>query len=179
MSPDIRAFVDRRIDEALRARFPYPPLTDETAAAEIAKFRATFGRDLPPTYLEICRLADHLTDPTGGCLHGLQTVWRPGAEFPDYEGILEIHARHMLEVGAREDFVEFGDRDGVEPWGWDLTLDCFIRSDPNGRGIMGKFDTFEDMFRALFRLDRQQLKQGKRRKGLGPSTGPRTDCKAT
>lgn len=101
MCPDIKAFVDERTAEAVRARFPYPKLTDEARTAEAAKFRVAFGRDLPATYIEICRLADHLTDAMGDHLHGLQTIWRPDEEFPDYEGILEVHERQMIDGVGR------------------------------------------------------------------------------
>jgi hypothetical protein len=152
--PDIRVFVDGIIAGAVRENFAYLTATEETARAEGEKFRAAFGRDLPGTYVEICKLCDGFTDDNMTRLHGLQTIWPPGEEFLDYEGLLEVHERQLIDGAGREDFIEFGNRDGVEPWGWDLTLDCFIRSDPNPLtgADMGRFGTFEDMFRALFRL---------------------------
>ena len=154
MPPEIKAFVERIVEEAVRENLPCRTVTEEVSRVEGEKFRSAFGRELPATYVEICRICDGFTDVNMTRLHGLQTIWTPGEEFPDYEGLLEVHERQMLDGVGREDFIEFGNRDGVEPWGWDLSLNCFIRSDPNPLtgDDMGRFDTFEDMFRALFRL---------------------------
>jgi hypothetical protein len=154
MPPDIRDFVTQLIAEAVGEGFAFPTVADDSVRVEAENFRATFGVDFPATYVEVCKLCDGFTDSSMARLHGLQTVWRPGQEFPDREGLLEIHERQMIDGVGREDFIEFGNRDGVEPWGWDLTLKCFIRSDPNPLtgDDMGRFDSFEEMFRAMFRL---------------------------
>src|SRR4051812_17042218 len=129
--PDIRDFVNQQIAEAVAEGFRFLSVSDAVARDEAEKFRLAFRVELPATYVEICKLRDGFTDSNMARLHGLQTIWRPGEEFPDYEGLLEIHERQMIDGAGREDFIEFGNRDGVEPWGWDLTLKCFVRSDPN------------------------------------------------
>lgn len=151
MPPDIRRFIDTLNEESRRENFPYIAATDEMIERETQLFRTKFHHDLPGTYIEICSLRDGFgTNFT--TLHGLGTYWTPGSEYPAYEGILEVHDRCMLDGVGRDDFIELGNRDGVEPWGWDLGRGCFVRSDSNLRDIMGRFDTFDDMFRALFRL---------------------------
>lgn len=152
MPPDIEDFVQTLVADAASQDFAYLTLSSEAALVETERFRAAFRRDLPTTHVEVCRLADGFTTDNMARLHGLQTIWSVDEEFPDHEGVIEIHEAQMLDGIGRDDFIEFGNQDGVEPWGWDLALNCFIRSDPNMRGVMSRFYTFEDMFRALFQL---------------------------
>ena len=110
---------------------------------------------LPSVYIEICRIKDGFGDDSGAELYGLGTYFEGNSEYPAYEGLMEVHERNTIDLGPQE-LIEFGNRDeGTEPWGWNLRLGSFVRSDPNRRDAMAKFPSFEDMFRALFWLDGQ------------------------
>ncbi|MGC4032850.1 MAG: hypothetical protein QM754_14170 [Tepidisphaeraceae bacterium] len=122
-----------------------------TIKSESQKFQQKFGRPLPDLYLDICRFEDGLTDDKYSTMYGLGTYWGDDAEFPAYEGLLDVYERNVLDLGT-EGFIEFGLRNGVEPWGLDGRTNCFVEADSNRRDIRQRFDSFEEWFRALFRL---------------------------
>jgi hypothetical protein len=149
MPPDIRAYVQRRLDQRTAAGVHGPGgVSDDVLRVEAARFRAVAGINLPETYVEICRINDAFADD-GPCLYGIGTYYGSDRQFPAYEGLMEVHERHEFDIGPMQ-MVVFGDRDGTDPWGWHLVERCFVKGDPNYRDIMGRYDHFEDMFRGLF-----------------------------
>jgi hypothetical protein len=151
MTPDIIRFV-RNVHERQTAGGlkPIGGASDVIVHTAAAWYRASFGLELPAEHIEICRIEDQLAED-GATLLGLGTYYEDDSEYPSYEGLMEVHERNTIDLGPQE-LIELGNRYGTEPWGWNLRLGCFVRSDPNRRDMMERFDSFEDMFRALFRL---------------------------
>jgi hypothetical protein len=151
MIPDILSFVQKRIAARIAVGLEVIPASDETIVSESKKIRDTFGLELPDTYLDICRLTDGLSGENGETLLGLGTYFDHGSQFPAYEGIMEVQERYLTDIGEQQ-LVEFGNRDGTDPWGWYLPTRSFVRTRPGGLEVIRAFDSFDEMFIDLFSL---------------------------
>lgn len=152
MDTKILDFVNRRISERLAARLGVIPASEEVVATEQKRIRDAFGLELPEVYIEICRRTDGLTGENGETMYGLGTYFGDDSEYPDYEGLMEVHERFVIDVGE-PDLLEFGNRFGTDPWGWHFAIQSFVSAFPGGRDVIRQFASFEEMFLDLFGLN--------------------------
>jgi hypothetical protein len=153
MPPDIDQFVDNLLSAANVGAYVEPPIGEDVLNKEHDKYVNRFQIRLPSMYLELCRKCDGFITPHFARLHGLETKGKDLA-YPAKEGLLDVHERQLEEEFTRPSFVEFGNRDGTEFWGFDTNEQCFVRagSDPASTRVRTKFMDFEEMFRDLFRI---------------------------